>query len=117
MADRIVLEGIEVEALIGVFEHERHAKRPLLVDLDLTCDITRAAVTDNVEDTIDYFTLTNCVREHCARSSYRLIEALAADIARICLASPRVSRAVVKVRKPGAVAGVSSIAVVIERSR
>ena len=117
MSDRVVLRDIEVEALVGVFEHERHAKRPLHVDLDLACDLAAAAASDRLEDPVDYFGLTQRVRERCAASSYRLIEALAGDIARICLADVRVAAVTVTVRKPGALEGVGTIAVILERER
>ena len=117
MPDRVVLRAVAVEALIGCFEWERQAKRPLLVDLDLACDLRDAAASDRLEDTVDYFGLTKRVRELCAASSFRLIEALAGEIARVCLADPRVLGATVTVRKPGAVEGVGDIAVVLERAR
>ena len=115
--DRIVLAGVDVEALIGVHEWERGAKRPLRVDLELVCDLAEAAATDRLECTVDYFELTRRVKDLCASSSYRLIEALAGEIARTCLASPRVLAVKVTVRKPGAVEGVGDVAVVLERSR
>jgi len=113
----VLLEAIEVEALIGVHEWERTAKRPLLVDLALTCDLSDAATSDRLEDTVDYADVVRRVREVCAASSRRLVEALAGDIARVCLGSPHVRGVTVTVRKPGAVPGVGGIAVVLERSR
>ena len=117
MPDRIVLRGIAVEALIGCFDWERTAKRPLLVDLEIACDLSDASSSDRLEDTVDYFGLTQRVREVCAASSYRLIEALAGEIARLCLAAPRVLAVTVTVRKPGALEGVADVAVVLERAR
>jgi dihydroneopterin aldolase len=117
VSDRIVLHGIEVEALIGVHEHERLARRPLVVDLDLLCDLHAASRSDDVEDTVDYSALTSRVRERCRETSYRLIEALAGDLADLCLDEPRVRTAIVTVHKHGAVAGVADVAVSLERSR
>ncbi len=117
MTDVVLLRDVAVEALVGVFEWERLAKRPLRVDLELSCDLSAAAASDRLEDTIDYFALTSRVREACAASSYRLIEALAGEIARVCLAEPRVTAVSVKVSKPGAVEGVGEVAVVLERRR
>lgn len=117
MPDSIVLRDVAVEALVGVFEWERHAKRPLRIDLELRCDLAAAAASDRLEDTVDYFALTARVREACAASSYRLIEALAGEIARICLAEPRVTGVSVTVRKPGAVEGVGDVAVVLVRGK
>jgi dihydroneopterin aldolase len=117
VTDRIVLRGIDAEALVGVFEWERAAKRPLSIDLELACDLAAAAASDRLEDTVDYGALAGRVRERCAASSYRLIEALAGDIAATCLEDVRVKTARVTVRKPGAIAGVGEISVVLERTR
>jgi dihydroneopterin aldolase len=115
MPDRIALRDVAVEALIGVFEHERRAKRPLVLDLDLSCDLRRAAASDDLADTVDYASLVARVRERCAETSYRLIESLADDVARVCLAQPHVLSVTVTVRKPGAVPGVGDVAVAVER--
>jgi 7,8-dihydroneopterin aldolase/epimerase/oxygenase len=117
MTDRIVLRDIEAEAMVGVFEWERVARRALRIDLELACDLAAAAASDRLEDTVDYAALTARVRERCAASSYRLIEALAGDIASACLEDPRVASVGVTVRKPGAVAGVGEISVELHRSR
>ena len=117
MPDRIVLRGVAVEALIGVFEHERHARRPLSIDLELSCDLAPAAASDDLADTVDYFGLAARIRARCAETSYRLIEALAGDVARVCLAEPRVAAVTVTIHKPDSVPGVGDVAVVIERIR
>ena len=117
MTDRIVLRDIEAEALVGVFEWERLAKRPLRIDLELACNLGAAAASDRLEDTVDYGALVARVRERCAASSYRLIEALAGEIATVCLDDARVESVGVTVRKPGAVAGVGEVSVLLQRSR
>jgi dihydroneopterin aldolase len=98
--DRILLSDVAVEAIVGVHEHERHERRRLLVDLELVCEIADAVQ----------------VRARCAETSYFLIEALAGEIARVCLTSPRVESVKVTLRKPGAVEG-ASVAVALERHR
>ena len=117
MSDRIVLTDVEVEALVGVHEHERSAKRPLLVDLELACDLASAAESDRLEGAVDYAAVVATVRQRCAASSHRLIEALADDVARACFTDPRVEAVKVTLKKPGAVPGVGGIAVVLERRR
>jgi dihydroneopterin aldolase len=116
MLDRILLTNVVVEALVGVHEHERQAKRPLVVDLELACDLDPAATNDDLTLTVDYSALTTRVRERCAVSSYRLIEALAADIVRACFEDARVEGVKVTLRKPGAVPG-ADVAISLERRR
>lgn len=115
--DRIELKGIAVEALVGVFEEERRAMRPLNIDVVLRCDLRDASKSDRLEDTVDYFGLTDRIRAVCAESSHYLIERLAGDIATLCLSEPLVASVEVTLHKPGAVRGVADIAVVLDRAR
>ena len=115
--DRIVLHGIVADTIVGVHEHERNTPRPVSVDLELACDLTSAARSDDLKDTVDYAGIAGRVRDRCAATSHKLIEALAGDIADLCLADPRVRAVTVTLRKPGAVPGVQDVAVVLERAR
>jgi dihydroneopterin aldolase len=115
-ADRILLSDVAVEAIVGVHEHERHERRRLLVDLELVCEIADAVASDKLEDTVDYAAVVEQVRARCAETSYFLIEALAGEIARVCLTAPRVDSVKVTLKKPGAVEG-ASVAVALERHR
>jgi dihydroneopterin aldolase len=117
MPDRIILQGLAVEAVVGVYPHERHARRPLRVDVVMSCDLSPAGASDSLADTVDYDGLSARVRRRCAETSYHLLEALAGDIARVCLEEQRVRAVQVTVHKPGAVPGVGDVAVTIERGR
>ena len=117
MSDRIVLAGISAETLVGVHEHERHALRPITIDLELICDLAAAAASDRLDDTIDYAAVTSRVRERCRAARHLLVEALAGELAQTCLEDARVLAVKVTLHKPGALPGVADVAVVLERSR
>jgi len=113
--DWILLEGIAAECLVGVYDFERHAPRPLRIDVALACDLRSAGRSDEVADTIDYDAVTALIRQSCERLRPALIERLAEDIAARLLASFPVRGLRLTVHKPGAVAGVDDIAIRIER--
>jgi hypothetical protein len=52
--DKVILEGLQVRALIGVHAWERRGPQPLLLDLALAFDNRRAAAADAIADTVDY---------------------------------------------------------------
>jgi FolB domain-containing protein len=113
--DQVILEQLHTQGILGVHARERTAPREILVSLSLETDTRKAGSTDDIADCVDYSVLARGVRELVARSSYFTIEALAESIARHCLDNPLVSRVLVKVEKPGAVAGCGSVGIEIER--
>ena len=83
----------------------------------MQADIQHAAETDQIEFTVNYRTIAKKVIA-CVESAKRFtVEALAADIARLCLEEPNVQAVRVRVEKPGAVRFARSVGVEIERNR
>jgi 7,8-dihydroneopterin aldolase/epimerase/oxygenase len=111
------LRGLEVPGRHGVEEEERAAGRPFLYDLFM--DVGDAALSDRIEDAIDYRDVAACVREVSDARSYHLIEALAAAVADALVARFALAWVRVRVRKPGlVVAGLqlSESVAVVERA-
>ncbi len=117
MPDRIVVEGLRADSVIGLYEWERMIRQELRIDLVLHCDLRAAGASDDVADTVDYKALTNDVRERVETSRYRLIETLACDIAEECLAHSRVARVEVRVNKTGALRNADNVAVGVHRAQ
>jgi 7,8-dihydroneopterin aldolase/epimerase/oxygenase len=101
--DRIVLTGLRVRGHHGVFDHEKRDGQDFLVDLTVWADLSRAARSDSLADTLDYGALAGLVAGLVAGPPVDLIEALAARIAEDVLGSDTRVRAVeVTVHKPSA---------------
>jgi dihydroneopterin aldolase len=104
-SDRLTLRGMHFDARHGVLPHEKVEAQPFEVDLVLHADLSEAARTDALADTVDYAGLFDLVRAIVTGPSFDLIEALADAVARAVLAAtdPRLVDAVeVRVRKPRA---------------
>ena len=114
--DSILIEGLEVDAIIGVHEHERNNRQPVVIDLELSVDITAAAQSDNLGDTVSYGDIARAVTALVEESRYQLVETLAERIATMVLADFDVEGVRVKVAKPAAVPNARTVAVSIERS-
>lgn len=119
MSDRIDLTGIEVYARHGVFEFEQERAQVFKVDVTVFVDLSRAASSDQLADTVDYGRLANEVREVVGAESHRLIETVASRVADAVLADHRVERVRVTIHKPNAPLEValSDVSVTIERGR
>ncbi|KEI73157.1 dihydroneopterin aldolase [Endozoicomonas elysicola] len=100
--DKVRIEAIETQAVIGVYEFEHEAPQSLILDLELTTDFTRAFTSDDLQDALDYDAITQRVRAFCEASRYQLIEALAGGIITLLMEHYPVDTVAVTIRKPQA---------------
>ena len=56
--DIVFIRGLRIEAVIGIYDWEREIRQPLFFDLEMATDIRKAAASDNIEDTLDYKTIS-----------------------------------------------------------
>jgi D-erythro-7,8-dihydroneopterin triphosphate epimerase len=114
--DKIHIRDLAVACIVGTLPAERVRRRRVVLNLVLSCDLSRAGVTDDLRHTVDYAAVCRRVTAVVRNSRYRLIERLAQAVAETCLAFPGVAGVVVTLDKPGAVRGARSVAVEIERA-
>jgi FolB domain-containing protein len=115
--DQTFIKDLLCRGVIGITERERAQAQDILVNVVLFSDIKRASQTDNIEDCANYRTVAKNILAYVENASRYTVEALAADLAKICLAEPGVTRVHVRVEKPGAVRFAASVGVEIERSQ
>lgn len=100
--DRIVIAGLEVWAHHGVLPHEAEVGQRFVVDVALELDLAPAGASDDLADTVDYGTLGQRIHAVVAGPPRKLIEAVAADVADLCLEDERVEAVEVVLHKPDA---------------
>jgi len=115
--DRVFVENLTVETVIGIFDWEREIRQAVSLDLEMEFDIRPAAASDAIEDTLDYKAVSKRLIHFVEQSEYQLVEALAEKCAAIILEEFPVNRLKLKLSKPGAVRGSSAVGVMIERSK
>jgi FolB domain-containing protein len=115
--DRIVIRDLLTRGILGINDWEREQPQDILVNLTLFCDLRRAGFSDDIADTVNYRTLTKGILALVESSTRYTVEALAADIADLCLREPGVIRVRVCLEKPGALRFARSVGVEIERTR
>jgi len=113
--DKIFLEELKVDTIIGIWEWERKIHQTVVIDLEMSADIAKAAASDDVADTLNYKSVAKRVQEFVADSSFQLVETLAERIAGIIRDEFDVAWVRVKVHKPGAIRGSRDVGVEIER--
>lgn len=99
----INVKGVKVSACHGVLESEKLEPQPFIFDVAIDCDITSAALTDDVNDTVNYAEVCNLVTDFCKKNSFNLIERLVHGAAqKIAEAFPIIKAVEVTVHKPHA---------------
>jgi dihydroneopterin aldolase len=101
-ADRIRLAGLTVRGRHGVFDFERRDGQDFVVDVELELDLSVAAASDELSDTVHYGELAEGLAAVLAGEPVNLLETLAERLAAVCLADPRVRASTVTVHKPQA---------------
>ncbi len=100
---QVATRGIQAQGRHGVGDDERARPQPFEVDVALRADLSQAAATDRLEDTVDYAALQTLVTTLVQEESFHLIETLAASIGQSVLERwPIVTEAEVAIRKPEA---------------
>lgn len=117
MNDWVRLDGLLVDAPVGVFDWEKRAPRPLVVDIELAVDLRAAGASDRLSDTIDYQAVADTAAAVAHSRHHELLEAYADALARAVFARFPCTALRITVHKPGAVARTRTLSVHIERER
>ncbi len=115
--DKVIIKDLLARGIIGVNDWEREKAQNILINITAFTDTRRAAETDKLADCLDYRALAKKVQVHAESVSRYTVEALANDLAKLCLQEKGVQKVIVRVEKPGAVRFANSVGVEVERSR
>ncbi|MCL4561210.1 MAG: dihydroneopterin aldolase [Chloroflexi bacterium] len=114
--DQVFIKDLLVRGIIGVGDAERKQPQDIVINIILFTDIHTGAEADNIDDCVNYRTVAKKVIAFAEKANRYTVEALANDIARLCLEEPNVVSVRVRVEKPGAVRFARSVGVEIERN-
>ena len=117
MSDKIFVDDLEIEAIIGIFDWEREVKQLIKISYEVEVDIKKAFKSDNIEDTFDYKNTSKKIIKFVEKSSFQLIEALAENVSKIILQDEKVLNLRLSISKPGALRGSKEVGLKIFRSR
>lgn len=98
-SDTISIVGIQAMGVHGALEEEQHRPQPFEVDIELDVDVSGAAESDDLADTVDYSAVAEAAVRVVESEQHHLLERLAARIAEACKLDARVTAVTVTVRK------------------
>lgn len=117
---QVFVRGLQLQARLGVHQHEKAAPQRILVHVELAVEDESAAVgigPDDLARVVDYERVVDAARTAVARGHVMLVETLAETVAAAALVDPRVKLARVCIEKPDAFPDIASVGVTIERTR
>jgi len=115
--DQVLITDLVARGIIGVDDWERETPQEMLINLVLFTNLHHAGESDDIHDCVDYRAVAEKILEHVESAKRLTVEALASDLARICLEDARVEKVRVRVEKPGALKFTKSVGVEIERGK
>lgn len=115
--DKVLIKNLMARGIIGVNDWERKRPQNILINITLFTDTRRAGETDNISDCVDYSKMSKKILAHAESVQRLTVEALANDLAKLCLEDKSVAKVIIRVEKPGAVRFAESVGVEVERSR
>ncbi|MEE9383379.1 MAG: dihydroneopterin aldolase [Nannocystaceae bacterium] len=116
--DRIRIDHLSIECIVGVLPEERRREQPLALDLELRLDLSAAAHSGRISETCDYDRVADEVGALLRFRRYRLLEMAAEEVAAMVLGNhPVVDQVRLSLHKPLALRGrARSVCVEIERA-
>lgn len=113
--DRVFIEGLEVDTVIGAYDWERGIRQCLRLDLSFAWDNRPAASDDDLSKALDYASVSERIQAFAAQTQFQLVETFAERLAEVLMNEFHIPWLHIKLTKPGAVAAASGVGVEIER--
>ena len=114
--DQVFISELVARGILGINDSEREKPQEIRINITLYTDQIKAGKSDNIRDCINYSTVAKKVIAHAETARRFTVEALAADLALLCLEQAGVMKVRMRVEIPGAVSFAKSVGVEIERS-
>jgi dihydroneopterin aldolase/D-erythro-7,8-dihydroneopterin triphosphate epimerase len=116
--DRILIKDLRIPGILGINPEERVNEQEILINAVLWADTRPAAVTDDIEDAVNYRTVTKALIAQIRDGKPMLVERLVQELVDICFdMEPRIKRVEMTVEKPGALRYARSVGINITRER
>lgn len=113
--DLVKIEGLSLQALIGVYDFERHAKQRVIVDLIMHTDLSKAGETDDVNQTIDYGKVAERLGDLAQQCEFKLLEALAAQMSEMIFDEFSPAKIELTLSKPDIIDNAENVAITLIR--
>ena len=115
--DKIIIRDLRARGRIGISDQERERPQDILINVEMSYDSRKAAETDDIFDCVNYAAGTKKLLKAVEENQRKTVEALAQDLADICLANELVQKVKLRVEKTSIVRFTSAVGIEIEREK
>jgi dihydroneopterin aldolase len=115
--DKVFVEGLEIETIIGIYDWERERKQTVRIDLEMAWDNKPAAKSEDIQFALNYKDVSKRLISHIGGSEFLLVETMAEAIAQIILIEFNVPWLDLRLSKLGAIRGAIAVGVHIQRTK
>lgn len=115
--DTIFISGLKADTIIGIYEWEKNTRQTILLDLEMATDISKAAASDDIEDTLNYKSISKRLVEFIENSKFELVERLAEEISSLLIVEFGVQELNLTLHKPGALSDADDVGIKITRRK
>ena len=115
--DKVFIQNLRVRGILGIHDWERVTPREIIINATMFTDTHPASQSDDISDCVNYSDMAKKLRAHAESAERMTVEALANDLAEICLQEAKVVKVILRVDKPGAVPEADTVAVEVERAK
>lgn len=115
--DKVFIEGLEILALIGVYDWERRSRQSLRFDIELAFDNRKPAASDDIADALDYAAACARLQSLVGASDDQLLETLAERCCLMLLTEFDAGNVTIKVSKGQVLTGVKRVGIELSRAR
>ncbi|WP_020681702.1 dihydroneopterin aldolase [Marinobacterium rhizophilum] len=113
--DIVYIRELQVQTVIGIYDWEREVRQAVSLDLEMGTDIREAAATEDIENTLNYKSVSKRLITFIEGSEFLLVETMAEEIAQLVMQEFGVRWLRLRLGKPGAIRGARDVGVQIER--
>jgi len=115
--DEIFIQQLTLQAGIGCLPWENAVRQPIIIDISLICDCTKACQSDKIDDAVNYAEVVAHIETLVQQQHFQLVEALAQAISDSLLATFAIKKVKLRVTKPHVLQNCAATGIVIERQR
>lgn len=117
MSDIVFIKNLKIDAIIGIYDHERQKKQPIILTIEMEWDNKRGAYQDDFTKVLDYEAISNDIKQFVSTSTFQLVETLAEEIAKRIILTFHTPSVMIELHKPNAISDTDSVGVRIFRKQ
>ena len=111
----VFVRELKIQTVIGIFDWERAIRQTVVLDLEMASDIAKAGRNDNIDDALNYKSVSDRITAFVEASQFQLVETMAEKIAALVMDEFSVPWVRLRLGKPGALPNARDVGVILER--